>query len=336
VTVSGTISGYSGRAAGGAGCGPGDGEQEGGAGWRKPWPLRRRLLQAGAALLAAASAGTTGPGGWTGLARAAPPTLGRSRNRPLKWLVFYGQTADEAVLSDYDLVVLDPMFQGDLARVGADGTTLCAYLSLGEIRQTDPFFGHLDAACLLEENRSWPGTWRLDVRQAAWKALVLHEVLPAIMAQGFTGLMLDTLDTPSWLEQIDPVANRGMRAAAIELVRAIRRFSPTMPIIVNRGYGMLPDIVRLIDGVLVESLLTTPGPDGCGFRWNSPDDVLAQLVLLAPARERKPSLPVLSLDYWDPADAAGVREIYRRQRALGHLPYVATPLLNEIRPEPAE
>ena len=48
-----------------------------------------------------------------------------------------------------------------------------------------------------------------------------------------------------------------------------------------------------------------------------------------PAREQTPSLPILSLDYWDPADAAGVREIYRRQRALGHLPYVATPLLGE-------
>jgi uncharacterized protein (TIGR01370 family) len=166
------------------------------------------------------------------------------------------------------------------------------------------YFEHLDAAWLLAENRSWPGTWRIDVRQAAWQALVLHEVLPAIIARGFTGLMLDTLDTPCLLEQIDPITNRGMRAAAIDLVRAIRRFSPAMPIIVNRGYGILPGILRLIDALLAESLLTTPAPDGSGFRWNASGDVEAQLALLAPARERKPALPILSLDYWDPADAA--------------------------------
>jgi hypothetical protein len=64
-----------------------------------------------------------------------------------------------------------------------------------------------------------------------------------------------------------------------------------------------------------------------------PGDVVAQLALLAPARELTPPLPILTLDYWDTADAEGVREIYRRQRALGHLPYVATPLLSKIVPE---
>jgi polysaccharide biosynthesis protein PelA len=326
----------SGSAAAGEGGGPGDGGEADGAGWRTARLVRRRLLKAGTTLLAAASAGVMGLGALAGVARAASPRLGRDRDKPLTWLPFYGQTADEAALSEYDLVVLDPMFQGDLARISAGGTILYAYLSLGEIRRTDPYFERLDAACLLEENASWPGTWRVDVRQPAWQALVLREMLPAILARGFTGLMLDTLDTPTWLEQIDPVAHKGMRAAAIDLVRGIRRFSPAMPVIVNRGYGMLPDIARLIDGVLVESLLTMPCPDGGGFRWNPPADVQAQLVLLAPARERKPSLPILSLDYWDPADAAGVRKIYRRQRALGHLPYVGTPLLSEIRPEPTD
>ena len=65
-----------------------------------------------------------------------------------------------------------------------------------------------------------------------------------------------------------------------------------------------------------------------------PSELEMQLTLLAAAREATPPLLILSLDYWDPADAAGLREIYRRQRALGHQPYVATPLLGEIIPEP--
>jgi hypothetical protein len=125
-----------------------------------------------------------------------------------------------------------------------------------------------------------------------------------------------------------------MRQASIDLVQAIRRSSPDMLIIVNRGYALLPDILRIVDAVLVESLLTTPDPDGNGFHWNRPDEIATQLALLAPARDSTPALPILSLDYWDPADAAGVKDIYRRQRALGHLPYVTTPLLGAITPEP--
>ena len=53
-------------------------------------------------------------------------------------------------------------------------------------------------------------------------------------------------------------------------------------------------------------------------------------VLIAERHE----LPILSLDYWDPEDAESVRRIYRRQRQLGHHPYVATHLLDRIIPEP--
>ncbi len=312
------------------------GKRTGGRAWRqKPLLLRRRFLRACTAILAASLTGSMGAGSKVFAARATRPVVLRDADGQLKWLAFYGQTADETVLSGYDLVVLDPMFQGDLARVGAGGTRLCAYLSLGEIRRADPFFEGLDTACLLEENPAWPGTWRVDVRQAAWEKVVLHEMLPAITAHGFTGLMLDTLDTPPWLEQIDPIANRGMRQASIDLVRAIRDMFPDMLIIVNRGYAILPDILPVVDAILAESLLTSPDPAANGFHWNTPGDIAAQMSLLAPVKASTPPLPILSLDYWDPADAAGVQEIYRRQRALGHLPYVTTPLLSEIIPEPA-
>ena len=295
---------------------------------------KRGLSRGCAALLAA---GVAAAGIWTTKesAGAARPGMPKGWDNRLKWLAFYGQSADDDALSAYDLVVLDPRFQGDLARIGAGGSRLCAYLSLGEVRRGEESFERLDPACLLEENAAWPGIWRVDVRQTAWRDFVLSDRLPAIRARGFTGLMLDTLDTPPWLEQVDPVANRGMREASIGLVQAIRQACPDMLMVVNRGYATLPDLQPMVDAVLAESLLTSPDPDG-GWRWNLAADVEAQLALLAPARDARPPLPILSLDYWDPADAAGVREIYGRQRALGHRPYVATQLLGDIVPEPGE
>lgn len=251
----------------------------------------------------------------------------------MKWIAFYGQSADEATLSAYDLIVLDPLFQGDIARIGAGGGRLCAYLSLGEVRQGDESFERIDTACLLQQNPAWPGTWRVDVRKAAWRDFVLRVRLPAIRARGFTGLMLDTLDTPPWLEQVDPVANRGMRRSSIELVQAIRQAYPDMFIIMNRGYAILSQLCTMIDAVLAESLLTSPGPGG-GFLLNQPGEVETQLAWLIPAKQADPPIPILTLDYWAPADMAGMRKIYRRQRALGHHPYVATPLLADIIFEP--
>jgi hypothetical protein len=54
------------------------------------------------------------------------------------------------------------------------------------------------------------------------------------------------------------------------------------------------------------------------------------MKVLSPANRRSPQLPILSLDYWNPDDPATIREIYRRERALGHSPYVATINLDQI------
>ena len=286
--------------------------------------VRRTVLKAFATLIATSFAWTVG---WA----AKKSVAGRS----LRWIAFYGQTADEEVLSTYDIVVLDPMFLGSVATVAKDGARVCAYLSLGEGRTSDPFYDRIDPAALLEENSAWPGTRRIDIRQPAWKDLVLGEIISSIAAKGFSGLMLDTLDTPPYLEQLDPVGKRGMAEAAVDLVQEIRRSYPEMLVIANRGYALLPSIIDNIDGVIAESLLTTPENDGSGrFKWNEQRDVALQLSLLAPAEARRLRVPILSLDYWDPEDVETVKKIYSRQRHLGHHPYVATPVLDRIIPEP--
>jgi hypothetical protein len=58
------------------------------------------------------------------------------------------------------------------------------------------------------------------------------------------------------------------------------------------------------------------------------------LALLAPARAGRRPIPIFSLDYWDAGDSDGIVAIYARERALGHTPYVATILLDQIVAEP--
>jgi hypothetical protein len=254
--------------------------------------------------------------------------------RALRWLTVDGQACDEQVLAGYDIVVLDPSFRGSVAAVASDGALVCGYLSVGEIRTSDPFFARLDGAALLEANPSWPGTLRIDVRHESWTRLVLDEIIPSIADKGFAGLVLDTLDTPPYLEQLDPAVNRGMGEAAAAAVRAISDRYPEMFLGINRGYALLPRIADRLDAVIAESLLTSPDEAGRGCKWNDQPQVDLQLALLGPARDRRPPMPVLSLDYWDPAEPATIAAIYRSERALGHHPYVGMRALDGVVPEP--
>ena len=95
--------------------------------------LRRRLLQLWCRTTGTALAASLG----SPLARLRPSHAASGHavrlpaGRALRWVAFYGQTADEDVLATYDLVVLDPMFLGSLERVAGQGSRICGYLSLG-------------------------------------------------------------------------------------------------------------------------------------------------------------------------------------------------------------
>ena len=284
---------------------------------------RRAFLAATAGLLSAA----------TGKSNSSEASVFSTPGKSIRWLAFYGVTAEESVLATYDIVVLDPAFQGSITLVAGAGARVCGYISLGEIRTSDPFLALLDRAALLPENPDWPGTRRVDIRHPSWRSLVLDRMIPSLASQGFTGLMCDTLDTPPYLEQLDPARYHGMREAAIGLVDSIRARWPEMMLIVNRGYALLPDVVQKVDAVIAESLMTSPDRQTGGFSWVDSQQVELQLTLLNPAALRQPPLPILSLDYWDPNDARTITEIYRRERELGHHPYVATRSLDQIVPE---
>lgn len=249
-----------------------------------------------------------------------------SRSHP-DLLVYYG-SGEVATLARHKRVVLqaDHYLPSDLKLLAAHGTQALAYLSLGE--DTGP-----EAPWqLAERNPVWGGHY-VDPAHPEWLAHVRAQAEVAL-ADGFTGLLLDTLDTPTHLERQDPVGKRGMRQAAVDLVRAIRRHYPGLTLIMNRGYDLLPTLAPSLDALMAESLITTADAEGC--KWNSDAEIAQHMALIARAAHRRPPLPVLSLDYWQPEDRSGIRQIYRRERELGHLPYVATRLLETIVTEPAE
>lgn len=247
-----------------------------------------------------------------------------------KWAVYYSDQAVPEDFGGYRLLVFDADRHPEIAPLAKTGAIVLGYLSLGEVHRSRAWFP--EVGVLLGENPNWPGSHYVDVRDAQWRNLVMTRLVPAILAQGFHGVFLDTLDDPIELERRDPQGRAGMVEAAVELVKDLRRKFPSMTIMMNRAYALLPSVGESIDIALGESVYGTYDFQSKVYRRVPEAEYREQVRLLKQAR--RPSLRICSLDYWDPGDREGIRKIYRLQRANGFEPYVATVGLDQIVKEP--
>jgi len=113
-------------------------------------------------------------------------------------------------------------------------------------------------------------------------------------------------------------------------VNNIRAKYPSLLIAMNRAYPLLPRVEQSLDYELAESVYGSYDFDRKAYKPVHRADTLSQLVALREARERRPELEILTLDYWNPEDSRGIKRIYRKQKAHGFHPYVATIKLDRI------
>jgi uncharacterized protein (TIGR01370 family) len=247
-----------------------------------------------------------------------------------RFVVYYG-TVESPALYGNDIAVLDSDIDRAVLARFAPRTLLLGYLSVGEVHKGRSYAAEIDRqGMLLSPNPAWPDARFIDVRDPRWKQRIVDELVPAMLRRGFRGLFIDTLDSVAFLEQADPAGFGGMMLAAADIVSAIRRAFPDMPIMVNRGYALLPRIASEIDMLMGESVHTTFDATSESYVRVSADALRWQLDRLNEARRRRPSLKLFSLDYWDPADTAGLAQIYTEARANGLIPYVATIDLSRV------
>ena len=286
---------------------------------------RRRLLAAALAI-----------GGLAWPAARATPPRAVPGGTALRWAIDYGPAPDPALAAAFDLLVLEPDHGHRLAPLATDGRRLLAYLSLGEVADQRPYAAELRAAGLLgTRNAHWPDATYVDLRDPRWTALVVDRLIPPLLAAGYHGLFFDTLDNAEAMETADPVGAAGMVAAAAALVGAIRARFPTILLMMNRGYALLPAAAPAIDLLLGEAMATRWSFARKRYEPLSAADWAWQAERLRAARAANPALALLTLDYWDMADRAAVRALYARERAAGFAPYVSMLALDRLYGEPA-
>ena len=262
-----------------------------------------------------------------GCAQAAPEA-------PKRWVAYYAADADPEQLKGFDVVVVDSIHHPPLRPLMNRGKTILAYVSFGEIAKDRPELPRLEAqGVLIGKNKNW-GSSTIDIRRPEWSAMMVEEIVPGLIREGFDGIMIDTLDSSLHLEDTDAATYKGMQEAAIQMVRQVRAHYPNLKIMVNRAFPILPKLAGEVDYVLAESIYSTYHFDTKKHDLIKESYYQSLVSYLSDLKKTNPALQIMTLDYWPPEDIEGVRAIYQAQRASGFTPYVATIDLHHLLSEP--
>lgn len=273
--------------------------------------------------------------GALGLAVAARQPYGDA-SAAWRWGVDYGAATDPALARQFDLLVLEPHHARPIAPLRGEGSKLLGYVSLGEVEKGRSYFPALDrVGALRAANPDWPDARHVDLRHPEWRRTLIDIAVPDILAKGYDGIFMDTLDNAEAMEQKDPVGNKGMVAAGAALIAALRARFPDILLMLNRGYAALPGAAVHLDYLLGESMASRWSFAQKRYEMLSDSDWQWQAERLRAARLRNSRLTLTTLDYWDPSDQRMVAALYARERSAGFQPYVATLALDHLIAEPA-
>jgi len=242
--------------------------------------------------------------------------------------LYYGGNVPWDELAAFDAAVVEPDAAGPLPANWRDGRTLpVAYLSLGEVHPTRPYFKDIPAAWHLGANTAW-GSVVIDQTQADWPRWLIERSVKPLWEAGYRGFFLDTLDSYQLVAKT-PQARAAQEAGLARIITEIKRAYPQAKLIFNRGFEILPQVYRQAWVVAFESLYR--GWDQSEKRYRevpAADREWLTGQLKRVTDEYK--LPVLAIDYVAPEERALARETATRIKAAGFIPWVSNPELDML------
>jgi len=240
---------------------------------------------------------------------------------------YYGAQVPWDELKAFDLVVVEPdhLPAGPLPDLGR--TRLAAYVSLGEVQPARAYARRLPAAWIRGENPDWGGLL-IDQTQADWPAFFAEQVIDPLWQRGLHTFFLDTLDAYHRFART-PQERAAQEAGMVAVIRELARRHPSIRLIYNRGFEILPQTRAWVDAVAIESLFQRYEATDHRYSLVPEDD---RTWLLARLREVRDTyhLPAIAIDYVPAAQRALARETARRIQDLGLIPWVATPGLDTL------
>lgn len=255
---------------------------------------------------------------------AAPALFAQAPPAAPSVALFYGASPPMDELAAFDAVVLEPD-HAPLPLPAAKRTAWFAYVSLGEVHPTRPYFGLIPASWKLGVNPAFDSTV-IDQAQPGWAEFFCETIVRPLWDRGFRGFFLDTLD--SYHLAAKTGAERARQEAGLaEVVARLKRKFPEAKLIFNRGFEILPKVHGLAYAVAAESLYRKYDHGAKKYA----EVPAADREWLAGQMKRVQSeykLPAIFIDYVPAAERGLARATAKRIAADGFIPWVSTPGLD--------
>ena len=240
---------------------------------------------------------------------------------------FYGKPVPVEFLTQYEQVVVEPDNIDDIKPLISKGIKLFAYLSVGEINPSRPWFSEIPDQWLLGKNADW-GSSIVDLSNKDWQSYLLDKLMLPLWKQGYKGFFLDTLDSYQRISD-DSIQRLIQQQALIDLIRTMHERFPGVKLIFNRGFELLPDIADYAVALAAESLFQ---------RWNAASNTYSQVPptdhdwLLKKLNQTRDQygLQIIVIDYVSPAQSALAKDVAKKIAALGFTPWVSNPSMDML------
>lgn len=232
-------------------------------------------------------------------------------------------TAEEFL--KYEMGIFDPDHHPSFSKL--DGQmVLIGTLSLTEA-DTRRFYWPANQTPPWAHPLTKPSTSRrsVDVTDERWQALVLDQILPHLIVQGFNGALLTDLHKVSQAEENESDS----QTALLELIGKIHEKYPSFLLISNNGLDLLDKLAPMLDGMMVEDVCMRFDPQSEAY-VAVPKEERAYKVKRLQALMKQFKLPVYSLDYVPESDTNAARKCWVFAKRVGFRPYLAEGSLDQI------
>jgi hypothetical protein len=216
----------------------------------------------------------------------------------------------------YDFSILDLQAQPDLGPGHAAGKKFFSYLSVGEIAGDAFYLADVKArgVKLLSYNSEWRSYYP-DLSDVKWADYVVQVLAPKIVAKGFDGFFLDTVDAVETMMALQPGRAAEHRSGMVNLITRLKNAFPTKQIILNRGFAVFDSVKHQVKGMLVEELFQRDD-----YSSRSADGIAQLLARIAPVTAA--GKPVYIVYYVPSSNLALAQETARRIANLGFHPVI--------------
>lgn len=265
--------------------------------------------------------------GVVGMVCAALCQAAESDAPPWSIAFYYGKAPQTALLSRFDMAVIEPD-NGFDPRSHAGKTRWLAYVSVGEVMHSRPYFRDIPKSWIVGRNREWQSEV-IDSSAAGWSEFIVSRIIAPLWRAGYQGFFLDTLDSYQLVSRNDEDRQR-YQQGLVAIIQSIHRNYPQARLILNRGFELLPTVHEQVYAVAFESLFK-----GWSEAKQSYVDVPTEgrEWLLAQVKMVKSyGVPVIAIDYCPPEDASCAKALMRQIREQGLVPYVTDGGLGAINP----